>query len=94
MKQRKFYVKSGDLKCTLTAQNSFWAAVKAFDEHLFEGCCVDPYFIYVNQHGFDEIESVENEDSDWWQTDGILESLEYPFEDEDPSWLDEEGIDG
>lgn len=86
MKQRKFYVKSGDLKCILTAQNSFWAAIKAFDEHMFEGCILDPYFVYVNECGFDSIESDIGPDADvtdWWQTDSIMESLGYPIDDEE-----------
>ena len=79
---RKFYVKSGNLQCILLAPNSFYAAIRAFDEHMFDGCVLDPYFVYVNECGFDSIESdigPDAEVTDWWQVDSILESLGYPI---------------
>jgi len=87
---RKFYVKSGDLKCTLTAQSSFWAAAIAVDEHMFDGCKLDKHFIYVNECGFDSIEDAEQ--TDWWETDGIMENLGY-YDDELNEKLGEE-LDG
>ena len=75
----KFYVKSGDLQVVLTAKNSLDAAMKAFDNHMYPGCNVDRYFVYVNLCGF---ESMKDDDlTDLVQTDNVLARLGYDVDD-------------